>query len=69
MVLYRSGGNRIGGTLYSSFISITDLEFYLVNKLDNSRHTYWIWKRNLREIHSKGLYSRSYNAINPFCTI
>lgn len=29
--------NRIGGTLYSSFINISDMEFFLVYKLDNSR--------------------------------
>ena len=28
---------RLGGTLYSSFINITDMEFVLVHKLDNSR--------------------------------
>ena len=31
--------NRIGGTLDSSFISISDMEFFLVYKLDNSRLT------------------------------
>lgn len=28
---------RVGGTLYTSFINITDMEFVLVPKLDNSR--------------------------------
>ncbi len=31
--------NRIGGTLYSSFVNISDMEFFLVYKLDNSRLT------------------------------
>ena len=31
--------NRIGGTLYSSFINISDMEFFLVYKLDNTRLT------------------------------
>jgi len=31
--------NQIGGTLYSSFINISDMEFFLVYKLDNSRLT------------------------------
>ena len=30
---------RVGGTLYSSFINITDMEFILVYKLDNSKIT------------------------------
>ncbi len=31
--------NRVGGTLYSSFINITDMEFILVYKLDNTKIT------------------------------
>lgn len=31
--------NRTGGTLYSSFINISDMEFFLVYKLDNSKMT------------------------------
>jgi choloylglycine hydrolase len=29
--------DRVGGTLYSSFMNITDMKFVLVHKLDNSR--------------------------------
>jgi choloylglycine hydrolase len=32
-------GGRVGGTLYSTFINITDMEFVLVYQLDNSRIT------------------------------
>ena len=32
-------GGRVGGTLYSSFINITDMDFVLVYKLDNTRIT------------------------------
>ena len=31
--------NRVGGTLYSSFINISDMEFILVYQLDNSKIT------------------------------
>jgi hypothetical protein len=31
--------NRVGGTLYSSFINISDMEFVLVYKLDNEKVT------------------------------
>jgi hypothetical protein len=30
---------KIGGTLYSTFINITDMEFILVYKLDNAKTT------------------------------
>jgi choloylglycine hydrolase len=32
--------NRIGGTLYSSFIDISKMKFFLVYKLDNNKLTY-----------------------------
>jgi choloylglycine hydrolase len=32
--------NRIGGTLYSSFIDISKMKFFLVGKLDNNKLTY-----------------------------
>jgi choloylglycine hydrolase len=34
-----NSGGKIGGTLYSTFINITDMEFVLVYKLDNSKTT------------------------------
>ncbi len=42
--------NREGGTLYSTFIDLTDMEFILVYKLDNSKIT----RLNLREEFSAG---------------
>ena len=35
----KNNENRQGGTLYSTFINITDMEFVLVYKLDNARIT------------------------------
>lgn len=45
---------RVGGTLYSSFISITDMEFVLVYQLDNTRIT----RLNLREVFKEGKKKR-----------
>jgi hypothetical protein len=41
---------RVGGTLYSTFINLTDMEFILVYKLNNKRIT----KLNLEEIFKTG---------------
>ncbi|MGB5318049.1 carcinine hydrolase/isopenicillin-N N-acyltransferase family protein [Eudoraea sp.] len=41
--------NRIGGTLYSTFISLSEMQFVLVSKLDNTKLT----KLNLSEEFSK----------------
>jgi choloylglycine hydrolase len=45
---------RVGGTLYSSFINITDMEFVLVFKLDNSKIT----RLKLSEIFQAGKRKR-----------
>ena len=34
-----AGENRVGGTLYTTFISVSDMEFVLVYKLDNTKMT------------------------------
>lgn len=36
---FKSEDGRVGGTLYSSFIDITDMEFVLVYQLDNTKIT------------------------------
>jgi hypothetical protein len=35
----KNESGRVGGTLYTSFINITDMEFVLVYKLDNHKLT------------------------------
>jgi hypothetical protein len=42
--------NRVGGTLYSSFICISDMEFVLVYQLDNSKIT----RLDLKEVWKEG---------------
>lgn len=42
--------NREGGTLYSTFINLTDMEFILIYKLDNTKMT----RLNLKEIFASG---------------
>jgi len=37
--LWISFPGRVGGTLYSSFIDLTDMQFVLVYKLDNQKIT------------------------------
>ncbi|MOA46684.1 hypothetical protein D3C78_1692300 [compost metagenome] len=42
----RTDDGREAGTLYSTFINITDMEFVMIYKLDNSKMT----KLNLNEV-------------------
>jgi hypothetical protein len=44
------GDNRVGGTLYSSFINISDMEFMLVYQLDNTKIT----RLDLKEVFKEG---------------
>ena len=41
---------RVGGTLYSSFINITDMDFVLVYQLDNTRIT----RLDLKKVFQEG---------------
>jgi predicted choloylglycine hydrolase len=48
-----AGENRVGGTLYTTFISISDMEFVLVYKLDNTKMTRLDLKEAFRGGHKK----------------
>ena len=46
--------NRVGGTLYTTFMNISDMEFMLVYKLDNNKIT----RLDLKEEFGKGKKTR-----------